>query len=127
MNIAFFSAVDIDTCLRKEVFMDCVTPSNPTPIPPGESLDIYQLLDKVFGKDKQADIYGKELDSVLEYNGKQLKDVLPKAEVVDESFLLAQMEKKQVKAKELLEGKSKEPKPPSNPSPKGMFKKSNKK
>ncbi|KAJ3314155.1 DNA-directed DNA polymerase gamma mip1 [Boothiomyces sp. JEL0838] len=113
--------------LPLEVFMDCVTPSNPTPIPPGESLDIYQLLDKVFGKDKQADIYGKELDSVLEYNGKQLKDILPNAEVVDESFLLAQMEKKQVKAKELLEGKSKEPKPPSNPSPKGMFKKSNKK
>ncbi|XP_077423292.1 DNA polymerase subunit gamma-1 isoform X2 [Vanacampus margaritifer] len=28
-SVAFFSAVDIDTCLRKEVTMDCVTPSNP--------------------------------------------------------------------------------------------------
>lgn len=29
-SVAFFSAVDIDKCLRKEVNMDCVTPSNPT-------------------------------------------------------------------------------------------------
>lgn len=28
-SVAFFSAVDIDHCLRKEVTMDCVTPSNP--------------------------------------------------------------------------------------------------
>lgn len=41
---AFFSAVDLDHVLRKEVDLDCVTPSHPTPIPPGESLDIAQLL-----------------------------------------------------------------------------------
>lgn len=29
-SVAFFSSVDIDECLRKEVTMDCVTPSNPT-------------------------------------------------------------------------------------------------
>ncbi|KAI2648511.1 DNA polymerase subunit gamma-1 [Labeo rohita] len=29
-SVAFFSAVDIDKCLRKEVTMDCMTPSNPT-------------------------------------------------------------------------------------------------
>ena len=29
-SVAFFSAVDIDRCLRKEVTMDCETPSNPT-------------------------------------------------------------------------------------------------
>ena len=28
-SVAFFSAVDIDTVLRKEVTMDCQTPSNP--------------------------------------------------------------------------------------------------
>ncbi|XP_077566540.1 DNA polymerase subunit gamma-1 [Stigmatopora nigra] len=50
-SVAFFSAVDIDTCLRKEVTMDCVTPSNPTGVerkygfPPGEALDIYQVMD----------------------------------------------------------------------------------
>ncbi|XP_041853123.1 DNA polymerase subunit gamma-1 isoform X2 [Melanotaenia boesemani] len=49
-SVAFFSAVDIDQCLRKEVNMDCVTPSNPTGleqrygIPPGEALDIYQII-----------------------------------------------------------------------------------
>lgn len=41
---AFFSAVDIDHVLRKEVDLDCVTPSHKTPIPPGESIDIAQLL-----------------------------------------------------------------------------------
>lgn len=41
-SVAFFSSVDIDQCLRKEVNMDCVTPSNPTGLerryglPPGE-------------------------------------------------------------------------------------------
>lgn len=45
-SCAFFSAVDIDRVLRKEVDMSCVTPSNPVPIPPGESIDIYNLLEK---------------------------------------------------------------------------------
>lgn len=44
-SCAYFSAVDIDHVLRKEVDMSCVTPSHATPIPPGESLDINQLLD----------------------------------------------------------------------------------
>ncbi|KAL2122944.1 hypothetical protein VTJ04DRAFT_3399 [Mycothermus thermophilus] len=44
-SCAFFSSIDIDKVLRKEVEMDCVTPSNPTPIPPGESIDINKLLD----------------------------------------------------------------------------------
>ncbi|KAI1826252.1 DNA polymerase gamma [Xylaria intraflava] len=45
-SCAYFSAVDIDHILRKEVDMDCVTPSHQTPIPAGESLDITQLLEK---------------------------------------------------------------------------------
>lgn len=45
-SCAYFSAVDIDHVLRKEVDMDCVTPSHPDKIPHGESLDIVQLLDK---------------------------------------------------------------------------------
>jgi DNA polymerase gamma 1 len=43
-GVAFFSAVDIDHVLRKEVFMNCQTPSHPDAIPPGESLDIAELL-----------------------------------------------------------------------------------
>lgn len=45
-SCAYFSAVDIDHVLRKEVDMDCVTPSHPTAIAAGESLDIEQLLAK---------------------------------------------------------------------------------
>ncbi|KAH9993647.1 DNA polymerase gamma [Xylariaceae sp. FL0662B] len=45
-SCAYFTAIDIDHVLRKEVDMDCVTPSHLTPIPPGESLDIMQLLEK---------------------------------------------------------------------------------
>ncbi|KAJ9618971.1 DNA-directed DNA polymerase gamma mip1 [Taxawa tesnikishii (nom. ined.)] len=45
-SCAYFSGVDVDHVLRKEVDMDCITPSHTTPIPPGESLDILQLLEK---------------------------------------------------------------------------------
>ena len=48
-GVAFFSAVDVDTVLRKEVDMPCVTPSQPVPIPPGESLDIISVLQKTNG------------------------------------------------------------------------------
>ncbi|XP_013211771.2 DNA polymerase subunit gamma-1 isoform X1 [Ictidomys tridecemlineatus] len=47
--------VDIDQCLRKEVTMDCKTPSNPTGmerryrIPQGEALDIYQIIELTKG------------------------------------------------------------------------------
>ncbi|KAH8722604.1 DNA polymerase-like protein gamma [Phaeosphaeriaceae sp. PMI808] len=45
-SCAYFSAVDIDRVLRKEVDMDCITPSHASPIPHGESLDIVTLLAK---------------------------------------------------------------------------------
>lgn len=45
-SCAWFSAVDVDHVLRKEVDMDCVTPSHKTAIPPGESLDVMTLLAK---------------------------------------------------------------------------------
>ena len=45
-GVAWFSAVDVDRVLRKEVDMSCITPSHPDPIPPGESLDITQILEK---------------------------------------------------------------------------------
>lgn len=46
-SCAFFSEVDVDFVLRKEVGMDCVTPSHSTPIGPGESYDITTLLKAV--------------------------------------------------------------------------------
>ncbi|XP_054713461.1 DNA polymerase subunit gamma-1-like [Uloborus diversus] len=63
-SVAFFSSVDIDTVLRKEVHMDSVTPSNPHGlqkgygIPPGEALDIFEIICKTNGghlhKDKES-------------------------------------------------------------------------
>jgi len=48
-GVAFFSAVDVDSVLRKETDMPCVTPSHPTPIPPGESLSIEEVLARTGG------------------------------------------------------------------------------
>lgn len=48
-GVAFFSAVDVDHVLRKEVDMPCVTPSQPIPIPSGESLDILNILERTKG------------------------------------------------------------------------------
>lgn len=68
-SCAFFSAVDIDHVLRKEVDMDCITPSNPIPIPHGESIDIFQLLDKGDAAKLDEDIvpesdYAPRLDNI---------------------------------------------------------------
>ncbi|XP_045480849.1 DNA polymerase subunit gamma-1, mitochondrial [Harmonia axyridis] len=55
-SVAFFSSVEVDTVLRKDAKQDCVTPSNPHglvkgyDIPNGESLDIYQAIDKAYGQ-----------------------------------------------------------------------------
>lgn len=52
ISVAFFSSVDIDKCLRKEVDMDCKSPSNPYGllqaynISHGESLDVKDILKK---------------------------------------------------------------------------------
>ena len=48
-GVAFFSAVDVDRVLRKEVDMTCETPSHPRAIPPGESLDIVKTLERTGG------------------------------------------------------------------------------
>lgn len=45
-NIAFFSLVDIDKVLRKEVNDACITPSQPIPLNSGVALSISQLLEK---------------------------------------------------------------------------------
>ena len=53
VSVAFFSGVDIDTVLRKEVYDDCKTPSNPLGLEeeyqvlPGQSLNMNQLLEKI--------------------------------------------------------------------------------
>ncbi|KAH9024697.1 DNA polymerase family A-domain-containing protein [Lactarius pseudohatsudake] len=59
-GVAFFSAVDVDHVLRKETDMPCVTPSQPEPIPPGESLGIEQTLALTRGGSLWAD--GRAMD-----------------------------------------------------------------
>lgn len=44
-SVAFFEAVDVDTVLRKEVDMDCVTPSQPQAIPHGKILTMAALVE----------------------------------------------------------------------------------
>ncbi|KAI9139245.1 DNA polymerase family A-domain-containing protein [Paraphysoderma sedebokerense] len=44
LSVAFFSAVDIDFLLRKETNDPCISPTQLTPIPNAESLDIYELI-----------------------------------------------------------------------------------
>jgi DNA polymerase gamma 1 len=43
----FFSAVNVDHCFRKEVHHTQITPSNTQEVPFGESLNIWQLQDKL--------------------------------------------------------------------------------
>jgi DNA polymerase gamma 1 len=47
--VAFFSAVDIDIILRKEVNMSCQTPSHNHTLPAGEALDIEAIIERTGG------------------------------------------------------------------------------
>ena len=55
-SVAFCQSVTVDGVLRRDVTDDCVTPSNPHGllktygIAPGESLDIYETLEKLAGR-----------------------------------------------------------------------------
>ncbi|KAG6861646.1 hypothetical protein C0995_013648 [Termitomyces sp. Mi166 len=68
-GVAFFSAVDIDHVLRKEVDMPCVTPSQPVPIGRGESLDITGVLAKTNGGSLWKDGHPMSTDPPEEYIG----------------------------------------------------------
>ena len=47
-SVAFFSQVDIDTVLRKEVDQKCTTPDGRS-VPPGDALDMKQIIEKTGG------------------------------------------------------------------------------
>ncbi|CAG8615406.1 7418_t:CDS:2 [Ambispora leptoticha] len=64
LSIAFFSAVDIDHVLRKEVEMKCKTLSHPSEIPQGESVTIQKLVDmqkKLYREDNETNDYNEDL------------------------------------------------------------------
>lgn len=56
--------MDVDHCFRKESYLECVTPSNQIPIPPGNSYDIYQTLEKIAEHHPNRDLFGPELESI---------------------------------------------------------------
>ncbi|KAI1813903.1 DNA polymerase gamma [Poronia punctata] len=116
---AYFSAIDIDHVLRKEVDMDCVTPSHPTPIDPGESIDITQLLEK--GRDALLDPA-----IVPEKYAPQVKDIpyTPRVPVMealamtqdpkDLSFLKAQITNDEQELRDILKAQRKSSGPTSS-------------
>ena len=111
---AYFSAVDIDHVLRKEVDMDCITPSHHSKIPHGESLDITTLLTKS----------NALLDpAITPTNPPALDNIpyVPRVPVMETlssntslSFLKAQITADDKELREII----KEQKPPAPPKPK---------
>ncbi|OLN81821.1 DNA polymerase gamma, mitochondrial [Colletotrichum chlorophyti] len=106
-SVAYFSAVDIDHVLRKEVDMDCVTPSHKTPIPHGESLDITALLAK--GAKARLDpsivpdpAHAPNLDGVEYTPRTPVMDTLEDSTSSDRHFLKAQIISTEAELTELL-------------------------
>ncbi|KAI0874762.1 DNA polymerase gamma [Hypoxylon argillaceum] len=109
---AYFSAVDIDHVLRKEVDMDCVTPSHSTPIEAGESLDITQLLAK--GPDAFLDPaivpskHAPKLDGIS-YTPRVpvMQSLAMSGDLKDLSFLKAQITDDEQELRDILKGQRK--------------------
>ncbi|CDR39037.1 CYFA0S02e11188g1_1 [Cyberlindnera fabianii] len=74
-SCAFFSAVDIDHILRKEVDMDCITPSNKTAVEPGESLNIAQLLEHPGAKLLRGKMLRLKKNIALEKPANDVEDI----------------------------------------------------
>lgn len=111
-SCAYFSAIDIDHVLRKEVDMDCVTPSHKTPIPPGESLDILQLLEK--GNEAFLDPAIVPANNPPQLNGIEytpripvMKELNDSEDFKDLSFLKAQISSNDTELKEILKEQKK--------------------
>lgn len=88
-SVAFFSLVDFDHVLRKEVDLECVTPSHPDPIPPGFALDIDELTEKCQGLGNVDEKVQSEFEA-MPY--KYREPLLPKmrAESISTAYLRSQ-------------------------------------
>ncbi|KAJ5893826.1 DNA polymerase gamma [Penicillium taxi] len=112
-SCAYFSAVDVDHVLRKEVDMDCVTPSHPHKIPHGETLDIAQLL----AKDQQAfldpSIVPESPPTPEKYEYVPRESVMSTLQASNDlSFIRAQITKDDKELREIIKEKSMSTKPP---------------
>jgi len=91
-SCAYFSAVDVDHVLRKEVDMDCVTPSHPDKIAPGESLDIQQLLAKGVEAKLDPDVVSKDMPAPEKYRYTPREPVMAALQkLTDTNYVRAQI------------------------------------
>lgn len=123
-SAAYFSAVDIDHVLRKEVDMDCITPSHSTPIPHGESLDIKTLLEKGDAAFLDPAIvpraHAPNFDGIEYTPRKSVMETLRETDpsTADLSFIKAQITADDAELKEILAQKRSESVPPKKPKAK---------
>ncbi|KAI9760888.1 MAG: DNA-directed DNA polymerase gamma mip1 [Chaenotheca gracillima] len=113
---AFFSAVDIDHVLRKEVDMDCVTPSHPEKIAPGESLDIFQLLDKGSASQLKPVKELSELSDIDKWTYNPRQPVMASLETsLDDDYLKAQITNDDSELKDIIKEHKKRVGPTTSP------------
>ncbi|KAL7948341.1 DNA polymerase family A domain-containing protein [Trichoderma barbatum] len=126
-SCAFFSAVDIDHVLRKEVDMDCITPSHQTPIPHGESLDIQTLLQKGLEAQLDASIipdpkFAPKLDGIAYTPRTPVMQTLQESSQNSISFIKAQIVSDEQELQGIVKGVRKpttqKPAGPKPPAPK---------
>ncbi|KAL8770872.1 MAG: hypothetical protein Q9209_003523 [Squamulea sp. 1 TL-2023] len=104
-SCAYFSAVDIDHVLRKEVDMDCITPSHPNKILHGESLGMEQLLEK--GKQALLDpsIIAQSPPQIDQYAYTPRTSVMSELQKsTDLTYLRAQLASDEKELRELIKG-----------------------
>lgn len=91
--MAFFSAVDFDHVLRKETTTSCITPSSLEAVPPGFSMDIYALLERLpEGLGPVADHGLARLQSNLMSMPPALQRVVQSGDESDEAFRFIELQ-----------------------------------
>ena len=115
-SCAYFSAVDIDHVLRKEVDMDCITPSNTKAIPPGESLGINQLLAKGRASELSPRVEPVDPPEVKKWTYVYRQPVMDSLQTTyDNSFLKAQITADEKELKDLVRDQKKTSPPMTRP------------
>ncbi|KAL9603051.1 MAG: hypothetical protein Q9219_001415 [cf. Caloplaca sp. 3 TL-2023] len=125
-SCAYFSAVDIDHVLRKEVDMDCVTPSHPDKIAHGESLSMEGLLEKGSQASLDPSTMAQSPPQIEQYAYTPRTSVMSELQQdTDLTYLRAQLTGDDKELRELVRGvlgKAEEPASERKSSPRGRRK-----